>query len=37
MMKKDYVLDQYRFAARTSEAGLLLPYERLYHVEEKIL
>ena len=29
-----YVLDQYKFAARTSEAGLLLPYERLYHVEE---
>jgi len=30
-----YVLPQYRFAARTSEGGLLLPYERLYHVEEK--
>ena len=33
--EEGYVLDQYRFAARTSEAGLLLPYERLYHVEEK--
>lgn len=30
--KEGYVLDQYRFAARTSEAGLLLPYETQYHV-----
>jgi len=30
-----YVLPQYRFAARTSEGGLLLPYERQYHVKEK--
>ena len=29
-----YVLPQYRFGARTSEAKLLLPYERLYHVEK---
>lgn len=30
-----FVLDKYRFSARTSEAGLLLPYERQYHVEEQ--
>lgn len=30
--KEGYVLEQYRFAARTSEAGLLLPYETQYHV-----
>ena len=30
-----YILPQYRFAARTSESGLLLPYERLYHVEKE--
>lgn len=30
-----FVLDQYRFGARTSEAGLLLPYERKYHVEKE--
>lgn len=29
-----FVLDQYKFAARTSESGLLLPYERLYHPEK---
>lgn len=30
-----YVLPQYKFASRTSEAGLLLPYERLYHPERE--
>jgi len=31
----NFVYSQYQFAARTSEAGLLLPYERKYHVTEK--
>ena len=26
-----YILKKYRFASRTSEAGLLLPYETKYH------
>ena len=32
---KGFILDQYRFASRTSEAGLLLPYETLYHVDSE--
>lgn len=30
-----FVLDQYRFAARTSTAGLVLPYEEQYHVKKE--
>lgn len=33
--ENNFVYDQYKFAARTSEAGLLLPYERKYHTKEK--
>lgn len=29
-----YVLNQYRFGARTSQAGYLLPHERQYHIEK---
>lgn len=31
--EEGYVLDEYRFAARTSEGGLLLPFENTYNVE----
>ncbi len=31
----DFIRDQYRFSARTSEGGLLLPYDSLYHVESQ--
>ena len=29
-----FILDQYRFAARTSEGGLMYAYENLYHVKK---
>lgn len=32
---KGFVYDQYKFAARTSEGGLVFPYETKYHVEKK--
>lgn len=32
---KGYIYDQYKFSARTSEAGLVFPYETKYHVERK--
>ena len=28
-----FILDQYRFSARTTEGGLMYPYEDLYHTE----
>lgn len=31
---KGFVYDQYKFAARTSEGGLVFPYETKYHVEK---
>lgn len=33
--EKGFVYDQYKFAARTSEGGLVFPYETKYHVEKK--
>ena len=30
-----FIYDQYKFSARTSEAGLVFPYETKYHVERK--
>lgn len=32
---KGFVYDQYKFAARTSEGGLVFPYETKYHVEKE--
>ena len=32
---KGFIYDQYKFSARTSEAGLVFPYETKYHVEKK--
>lgn len=31
--ENNFIKDQYRFAARTSEAKLLLPYETKYHID----
>ena len=33
--EKGFVYDQYKFAARTSEGGLVFPYETKYHVEKE--
>ena len=30
-----FIYDQYKFSARTSEAGLVFPYETKYHIEKK--
>lgn len=30
-----FIYDQYKFAARTSEAGLVFPYENKYHIERE--
>lgn len=30
-----FIYNQYKFAARTSEAGLVFPYETKYHIEKK--
>ena len=32
---KGFIYDQYKFSARTSEAGLVFPYETKYHIEKK--
>ena len=32
---KGFIYDQYKFAARTSEGGLVFPYETKYHVEKE--
>ena len=32
---KGFIYDQYKFSARTSEAGLVFPYESKYHIEKK--
>lgn len=33
--EKGFVYDQYKFAARTSEGGMIFPYETKYHVEKE--